>query len=436
MAVPYPEGEVFFDRKVLAQRSKDGYRADNQKDFYSHFMIEYVWNVEAYHGSKNANSVAIGYQSVLGIQIPVLKPGVGHKHRRSGYKISKGDKWETHYGNWTQLPISYGPEQGDIKRRVEHNLCTSGNRFRNYEWGDSAEFFFMVLPMPTRAERWVWIDLLANIRAIYIPIAYSASEDYPDLSTWVQINFATDRTVPVWRAGGVTEEYKTDKLLGFGVKKDRTLGLDFTGLVELLTIPRQFRKVNPYSGKLVRIVPDNWVKTVPVNKSYRDADDISWLAIQKAHNGIDLMWKSVEKSFWIENFTKNAMVFAIGFIPGPGPFMAIAFSLTWTAIKDEEAFWDELSLWCPAVKLTDSFKEDMKKGFAEMREAFIDPRWLAPGTDVIVGKLNAKPKPVVEMTLDEAKKVQKETEVGKPPEGQKADDPDGGNVLGVAEAEE
>lgn len=78
----------------------------------------------------------------------------------------------------------------------------------------------------------------------------------------------------------------------------------------------------------------------------------------------------------------------------------------------------------------------MKKGFAEMRRAFIDPRWLTPGTDVNVGKLNAKPQPVVEMTLDEAKKVQKETEVGKPPEGQKADDPDGGKVLGVAAAEE
>ncbi|EMR84494.1 hypothetical protein BcDW1_6877 [Botrytis cinerea BcDW1] len=250
------------------------------------------------------------------------------------------------------------------------------------------KFFFMVLPMPTRDERWVWIDLLAHVRAIYIPIAYSASEDYPDLSTWVQINFARDRTVPVWHAGSEFEDYKTDKLTGFGIKKDWTLGLDFTGLVELLSIPRQFRKVNPYSGKLIRIVPDNWVKTVSVSKSYRDADDISWLAIQKAHNRVDLMWKSVEKTFWIENFTKNAMVFAIGWIPGPGPFMAIAFSLTWTAIKDEEAFWNELSLWAPGV------------------------------------------------ILDEAKKVEKETKVGKPPEGEKVDDPDGGMVLGVAEAEE
>jgi hypothetical protein len=33
----------------------------------------------------------------------------------------------------------------------------------------------------------------------------------------------------------------------------------------------------------------------------------------------------------------------------------------------------------------------MKKGFAEMRESFIDPSWLASGKEVNVGKLNAKP---------------------------------------------
>lgn len=243
--------------------------------------------------------------------------------------------------------------------------------------------------------------------------------------------------MPAWRSGSVFEQYKTDKLTGFGIKKDRTLALDFTGLVELLFIPRQFRKVDPFSGKLIRIIPDNWIETIPVTKSYyKDSDDISWLDIQKAHNGIDLMWKSVEKSFWIENFTKNAIVFAIGFIPGPGPFMAIAFSLTWTAIKDEEVFRNELILWALAVKFTEAFREDMKKGFAEMGESFIDPSWLASGKDLNVGKLNAKPQPVIKVTLDEAKEVQKETEVGEPPEGEKADNPDGGLVLRIAAAEE
>ena len=142
MAMPYPEGEVFFDRKVLSQ-PKAGYDASNPKDFYSHFMIEYVWNIPAYHGSKNANSTKTIMKDFLGKKFPYLIKGAGHKHRRSGYKVAIGDAWATEYGNWTDLPISYGPEQGDIKRRVQHNLCTSGNRFRNYEWGDSAEVRFL-----------------------------------------------------------------------------------------------------------------------------------------------------------------------------------------------------------------------------------------------------------------------------------------------------
>ncbi|KAF7920161.1 uncharacterized protein EAE97_011502 [Botrytis byssoidea] len=133
MAILYPEGEVFSDRKVLAQNSKNGYRVDDEKQFYSHFMIEYVWNREAYHGSKNANSISVSYKSFLGMEVPVLGPGLGHTHRRSGYKVSQGDFWDTHYGNWTHLPVSYGAGGSDIKRRVQHNLCTSGNRFRNYE---------------------------------------------------------------------------------------------------------------------------------------------------------------------------------------------------------------------------------------------------------------------------------------------------------------
>jgi hypothetical protein len=44
------------------------------------------------------------------------------------------------------------------------------------------------------------------------------------------------------------------------------------------------------------------------------------------------------------------------FIPVGGPVLAIAFSLTWTAMKDEDAFWDELSLWVSAIKLTELFK--------------------------------------------------------------------------------
>lgn len=117
MALSYPEGEVFFSHRGL-NSSNSSYQADNPQHFYSHLMIEYVWNVEADHDSKNANSPK------------------GHSHYRSDYGIVKGSSWSTHYGNWTHLPISYGGSSvNSIIRRTSHNLCQSGNRFKDHERG-------------------------------------------------------------------------------------------------------------------------------------------------------------------------------------------------------------------------------------------------------------------------------------------------------------
>jgi len=94
------------------------------------------------------------------------------------------------------------------------------------------------------------------------------------------------------------------------------------------------------------------------------------------------------------------MVFAIGFILGAGPFIAIAFSLTWPALRDEKAFWEELSLWISAVKPTEDFRKDLIQSLDEMK-SFIDPRWLEQHKPK-AGKLNAKVIPLEETNIDEA----------------------------------
>ena len=120
MALTYPEGEAFFLRSALDSSSADGYHASDVKQFYSHMMIEFIWNRWSDHGSE-ANAPE------------------GFSHPRSGYKIVKGWWWETKYGAWTQLPFNYGPHFEDIKRRVQHNLCTNGDRFKDLEKGGSNE---------------------------------------------------------------------------------------------------------------------------------------------------------------------------------------------------------------------------------------------------------------------------------------------------------
>ena len=46
MALPYPEGEVFFKRSVL-KNNGDGLDPDNLTSFNSHALIEWCWNEKA-----------------------------------------------------------------------------------------------------------------------------------------------------------------------------------------------------------------------------------------------------------------------------------------------------------------------------------------------------------------------------------------------------
>ncbi|KAF5971273.1 hypothetical protein FCOIX_9952 [Fusarium coicis] len=325
MAMPYPEGEVFFARSVLRNRDSAGYQADNPEHLYSHFMLEYIWNVEADHGSKNANS------------------WTGHYHHRSPYAIVMGSGWNTHYGNWEQLPFSYGPRETDIRICCEHNLCTSGNLFKNHENGDAVEAWFMTMSMPTKEERWVWIDMLAGIRAIYIPVGFSASKDHPNLNMWLQVSFTQNREVNIWRGGSTFMGHETSITNGLGVRREHTIGFDITGLTEFLSCPRQFRKVNPYEVKFIKLVHRDNIRTVPVRHSYNDAYDFSWLTIAQAHSGLDIQWGKGEKGSW------------------RWPFLSMAFSLGWTAVVNPDRFMYELSLWAPFVKIPELFEDGLEE---------------------------------------------------------------------------
>lgn len=396
MAMPYPEGEVFFDRNVLKAPNKKVYDASNIEQFYSHMMIEYIWNEEAYHGAKNA-----------GWNEDTVTIDNSYSHPRSSYRVVRNILWDTYYGVWEDLPFSYGPTPQDIKKRHQHELNVFAPDFVAREKGNAAESFFMYMPMPTMEQRWVWMDLLAHVRAIYIPVAHSASPDHPNLTTWVQVNFAMDRSVPIWRGGEKFEKHEMTKLKGLSISREETIGFDICGLIELLSVPRHFRKGNPYTSKVIKIVPSNTVKTIKTTLTYTHIGDIGWTTIQKAHSGLDLMWKKADDKPWAEDFTKNLIVVGLGFVPGAGPLLSVCFSLAWTAIRDDkEKFWKELSLWVPAVKWTADERAKVEKSFIATQQ-YVDEKWLTPNSDIRVGSIDKKPSTKVETTLDEADTVLK-----------------------------
>lgn len=73
------------------------------------------------------------HQGFLVLALSQANPQHKKKHPRSGYRMVRGDWWNTDYGCWDSLPFSYGPATNDIKRPGVHNLCVSGNRFRDRE---------------------------------------------------------------------------------------------------------------------------------------------------------------------------------------------------------------------------------------------------------------------------------------------------------------
>jgi len=188
----------------------------------------------------------------------------------------------------------------------------------------------------------------------------------------VQVNFAMDGNKPIWRGGNHFVNHPTTKACGLGIWANSVLGIDIYGLTELLCIPRAFRKVNAYSGKFIKITQRTDIRTVPVVKSLSDSYDFDWTKVNKANTGLDLMWNPPQKSTWIENFMKNTLTIAIGFVPGIGPILAVAFPLAWTALTDPDSFVSTLKDLCPGIDLADHVVQEILKSAREAKSLVND----------------------------------------------------------------
>ncbi|RAQ52963.1 hypothetical protein AFGD_001413 [Aspergillus flavus] len=371
MALAYPEGECFFKRSALNSNNKSFYQADRADHFYGHFLLEFIWNVPTHTGDAARKT---------------------HKHPRSTYHLNDLSTWTPppmmyktngpYIGSWSQLPFVYGSHYSKGKqRRVQHNLCTNADRLQTQMKGAAMESWFMIMPMPKRQEGWVFIDRLTNIRGIYIPVAHQASEDHPELCTFVHVNFATaDGTVNMFHHTGNAKNPKTfwkpvtlKKTVGLQDWSNLTVGFNINGLVNLLSLPRQLRAQNAFTSKNIIILESDMVASPRVERSYNDGTDFDWAKVAGANFGLSIQWKPApQKQDWLENFLKNSLTIAVGFIPGVGPIAAIAFPLIWTAIADPDSFVDTWRNLCPGVDLQLKLLEAIKDSAKETREYLPD----------------------------------------------------------------
>ena len=208
-------------------------------------------------------------------------------------------------------------------------------------------------------------------------MAYSVSKDHPELCSFVQVNFALSRTVKFWHGEGHFKDIKTDAVMGLPKNVQRTLALDVTGLIELLTLPRQLRRDNCYNLKLLKLQQAISLQPDPgVSKTYSDDPDISWLTVANGNYGLDLTWQPPQKSTWQENFIRNVLTVGIGFVPGVGPILQIMFSVGWTMVSEEdpEAAFELLKNLCPGIDLTEKMIDELRKAATETRD-FLPDGW-------------------------------------------------------------
>ncbi|KAL4790900.1 hypothetical protein BDV19DRAFT_381980 [Aspergillus venezuelensis] len=309
MSFAYPEGECFFKRSAIRSPC---YEPDKPEHFYGHLLVEYIWNRPAFNGCDSDCRRDV------------------HFHPRSAYKVVKGDWWNTHYGNWTSIYFLYGTKPYSDKgryRQVEHNLCVSPNRFRDQEKGGALESWFMTLPMPLLAKGG---GRTACIRGIYIQIAHQASEDYPEICTFLQVNFALQRLV------NVLTHPALDPTLGLAPDGMRTMAINIRQLVNLLSLPRQLRGHNGPA------------------QEFRD-----WTAIASANYGLAIQWKPPQQTTSFADFIEITLTIAVGFIPVVGPLAAVCFPLAWTAIADPGAFEGTLRELIPVADLAMKVAEEI-----------------------------------------------------------------------------
>ena len=221
---------------------------------------------------------------------------------------------------------------------------------------------------------------LANIRAIYIPVAHQASEDHPELCTFQHVNFAAaDATINMLHHTGNPKKPNVywknvtfSEMHGLQDWNNLTLGININGLVNLLSLPRQLRAQNAFTSKNIIMLEAKMVASPKVEQTFMDHADFDWAQIARANFGLSIQKPAPQKPDWLKNFLKNSMTVAVGFLPGVGSITAIAFPLAWVAIADPDSFVETLRNLLPGIDLELKIIEAIQDSTKESREYLPD----------------------------------------------------------------
>ncbi|CAO1600292.1 MAG: hypothetical protein LQ349_009024 [Xanthoria aureola] len=334
MALPYPEGEVLFRRSALSHQS--GFNASNAQSFYSHALVETAWNMAFVQG------LSVDTRNWV--------------HPRSPMNVVKGQMWRTYFGFFDFQRVSFGPNKtgSGITRRVALGCNDNGNEARDFDSGGPHKV--CIMPVRLGNEPFMFLDCTAPIRAVYFPLAHVCSEAFPDICSYLMVDFRLRETINFYSDIGIWNKWRLAWLSdteGLGREHwNCSLVFDLQGIYHYLSLPRQLRHPDQglYNAKsqadiLISMVLDRAVTTGVSENVMKQREqkvafnrEMDLARVVSANLGVDLVWAPYEYSSFLFNLFTGIAELALGFIPVVGPLLSFGFSITVTAITDPDFF--------------------------------------------------------------------------------------------------
>jgi hypothetical protein len=370
MALPYPEGEVLFKRSVLKHSS--GFDAENMESFYAHALVETVWN-DWVRSGRNPGSSDI-------------------HHPRTPFKVVDSEQWGTNYGIWYSQKFTFsndakGQDHATL-RGVSVANNQNANEIRDYEAGGPRKVVLM--PVQLGSEKYMFMDMTAEVRAIYFPLAHQCDEAFPNICSYLMIDFRLRDKIS-FRVRSQSRVIDAKCNINTGLGKDMwswTMGFDLEGVYGYLSLPHQLR--NPEMGLYNALEEGDeiiWLVGYSDIANYDSANEVrvkfdremDLAKVVSANLGVELVWAPYEFTNWALEIFKSLVEFGLGFIPVVGPLLAAEFSITITAITDPDFFRSDNILDLPLALLEviiDSAKRSKK--------------YLTPGMHFVPGSSEAR----------------------------------------------
>ena len=389
MALPYPEGEVYFKRSALVYGNvntnpksnpeptvmddvtgpyPDNFWAEKAEDFYSHVLIEHVWNKWASgpHTEPYNND-----------NMP--------KHPRSELLKGYGSNYWTQFGVWNNTYISFGDKKDGTA--ISREVCLENNQNYNElrdldNAGHDSTLKTILRPVPRGKERYMYLDLVQPFRAIYFPLAHQTGPYNRDMCTYLMVDFRVRKGQKIHVPE--TNEDKplvfSDKL-GLDYRHLDTLCFDIEGIYAYLALPLGLRNVEMglYQAsktgdelitlfdcrrlsKISQDVKDN------INRPFKRSIDLS--SIINMDFGVDVAWNHVEYKFWVTEVLEHAVITGVGMVPGIGTLLSVCLTIGIQAITDPDSFTTEniLNLSVDALAAIKGSADHFKKHLVKIHD--------------------------------------------------------------------